>query len=317
MASIPSAACNRRDAPELTARSSDAVQRSTAGPHRIKTVFVVMMENSNWDDQHDGQQFIHGNPDCPFINGLLPKASYCTSYFDNPEAIHPSEPNYIWLEAASALGIRGDADPSPHRILTTEEHLTGFMMKTGISWKAYAEGIDGLSCPLSSRREYAPKHVPVLFFSDVVGNPPDPRSRVCIEHVRPYGELGTDLESDRVAAYNFITPNLCDDMHTPCTGNPAAQGDAWLARELPILLRSKAYREGGAIFLTWDESVGGEFPIGMIVLSPFAKGGGYTSTKKYYHSSMVATVESIFGLSPLIRDAAGRPDLADLFAAFP
>jgi hypothetical protein len=191
------------------------------------------------------------------------------------------------------------------------------MTKTGVSWKAYAEDIDGLACPLSSRGEYAPKHVPFLFFSDIVGNPPDRHSRACIEHVRPYGELASDLESDRVAAYNFITPNLCHDMHSACVGDPAAQGDAWLAHELPTLLRSKAYAAGGAIFITWDESVGGEHPIGMIVLSPFAKGGGYANNRKYYHSSLVATVEAVFGLSPLLGDAASRADLRDLFAAFP
>jgi hypothetical protein len=314
---LHSTACDRHETTPDSVRAPAEVQRSTAGTHRIKTVFVILMENSNWEDQHDGQQFIHSNPACPFINGLLSQASYCTNYFDTPEAVHPSEPNYIWLEAGSALGIVGDADPSPLRVLTTPDHLTGYMMKTGVAWKAYVEGIDGLTCPLTTRGAYAPKHVPFVFFSDVVGNPPDSRSRPCIEHVRPYGELASDLESDHVGAYNFITPNLCHDMHTPCEGDPAAQGDSWLAHELPAILRSRAYRDGGAVFLTWDESVGGEHPIGMVVLSPFAKGGGYANNRKYYHSSLVGTVEAVFGLSPLIRDAANRADLRDLFAAFP
>jgi hypothetical protein len=120
-----------------------------------------------------------------------------------------------------------------------------------------------------------------------------------------------------VAAYNFITPNQCDDMHSACGGDPVAQGDSWLAREVPALLRSKAYLDGGAIFITWDESVGGEHPIGLIVLSPFAKGRGYATNRKYYHSSLLATVEDIFGLSPLLGDAANRADLRDLFATFP
>ena len=54
----------------------------------------------------------------------------------------------------------------------------------------------------------------------------------------------------------------------------------------------------------------------MIVLSPLAKGKGYQSTIKYYHSSMVRTVEDVFGLTPLLNDAANQPNLSDLFTSF-
>jgi phosphatidylinositol-3-phosphatase len=53
------------------------------------------------------------------------------------------------------------------------------------------------------------------------------------------------------------------------------------------------------------------------VLSPFAKGGGYVSHTQYYHSSMLRTVQEIFGITPLIRDAANRPNLSDLFNQYP
>jgi hypothetical protein len=60
-----------------------------------------------------------------------------------------------------------------------------------------------------------------------------------------------------------------------------------------------------------------EVPIGMTVLSPLAKGKGYTSGTKYYHSSMLRMVQEVFGLTPLLRDAANQPDLSDLFSTFP
>jgi hypothetical protein len=52
------------------------------------------------------------------------------------------------------------------------------------------------------------------------------------------------------------------------------------------------------------------------VLSPLAKGNGYTSAVKYYHSSMVRTVQEVFlpGVA-LINDAANQPPLSDLFKA--
>jgi hypothetical protein len=71
------------------------------------------------------------------------------------------------------------------------------------------------------------------------------------------------------------------------------------------------------LFITWDESEGGEFPIGMIVLSPSAKGHGYHNAITYFHSSLLRTIEEIFNVGPLLRDAANRPDLSDLFNSFP
>ena len=55
----------------------------------------------------------------------------------------------------------------------------------------------------------------------------------------------------------------------------------------------------------------------MIVLSPFAKGHGYSNTIHYTHGSTLRTFQEIFGVTPLIRDAANQTDLSDLFVSFP
>ena len=55
----------------------------------------------------------------------------------------------------------------------------------------------------------------------------------------------------------------------------------------------------------------------MIVISPFAKGGGYSNTTRYTHGSMLRTIEEIFGVKPLLRDAAKEKDLSKMFAVFP
>jgi hypothetical protein len=124
-----------------------------------------------------------------------------------------------------------------------------------------------------------------------------------------------DLASNRVAQYNFITPNLCDDMHNNCSPlyNGPLQGDDWLATEIPKITNSFAYKNNGAIFITWDEGGIDESPIGMIVLSPLAKGGGYASTNYYDHSSTLRTMQEIFGVTPFLRNAANALDLSDLF----
>ena len=47
------------------------------------------------------------------------------------------------------------------------------------------------------------------------------------------------------------------------------------------------------------------------------RGGGYYNSIPYTHSSTLRTVEELFGVSPLLNDAANASDLADLFATFP
>jgi phosphatidylinositol-3-phosphatase len=274
------------------------------------TVFMILMENHNWSD-------IKNNPSAPYINNsLLPMASHAEQYY-NPPGIHPSEPNYLWLEAGTNFGINNDADPYANRQSSTK-HLVTLLNNAHISWKSYQENISGTACPLTGNNLYAPKHNPMVFFDDIT-NSNNPNSPYCIAHVRPYTELATDLQQQTQARYNFITPNQCNDMHSTCAPNndSVKQGDTWLAQNLPAILSSAAYKSGGIVFITWDEGEGGDGPIGMIVLSPDAKGGGYSNTIHYTHSSTLRTLEEIFGVTPLLGDAANATDLRDLFKTFP
>src|SRR3989442_656759 len=287
-----------------------ATPSATPGPTAsIKTVFVIVMENHNWSA-------IQGSPSAPYINNaLLPQASYATEYF-NPPGNHPSEPNYLWLEAGTNFGVSNDNPPSDNHQSTTT-HLVTLLKNAGLSWKAYEEGINGTSCPLTDSYPYATKHNPMIFFDDVTGTN-NPNSAYCIAHERPYTELATDLQNNTVANYNFITPNLCDDMHDSCspTNDEILQGDTWLSHEVPKILNSQAYKNGGALFITWDEGANGsDGPIGTIVLSPYAKGNGYSNTIHYTHSSTLRTIQEIFHVTPLLGDAANAADLSDLFVA--
>jgi phosphatidylinositol-3-phosphatase len=292
--------------PKNTTPSSSLSTKTMSDKH----VFLIVMENHNWSD-------IKNNPSAPYINHtLLPIASYAEQYY-NPPGNHPSEPNYLWLEAGTNFGISNDADPTANH-QSTSKHLVTLLSNAGISWKSYQEGISGTECPLIGSGLYAPKHNPMVFFDDVT-NTNDPNSSNCISHIRPSTELATDLQHSTEANYNFITPHLCDDMHDTCApiNDPVKQGDSWLAQNLPTILNSQAYKNGGVVFITWDEGEGGDGPIGMIVLSNNAKGGGYSNTIHYTHSSTLRTLEEIFGVTPLLGDAANATDLGDLFKTFP
>jgi Phosphoesterase family len=106
-----------------------------------KTVFLTMMENHNWSD-------IKNSPSAPYINHtLLPMASYAEQYY-NPPGNHPSEPNYLWLEAGTNFGISDDANPGVNHQGTTQ-HLVTLLNNAHISWKSYQESISGTVCPLT------------------------------------------------------------------------------------------------------------------------------------------------------------------------
>lgn len=284
--------------PPLTSSLTPIPSPRSSLPTPIKTVFVIVMENTNWSDITSSQT--------PYLaNTLVPLGAHAEQYY-NPPGNHPSLPNYLWLEAGTNFGISDDGDPATYHQGTTR-HLTALLQQKKIPWKAYEEDISGTDCPLENTGNYVVRHDPFAFFDDVTGNM-DSQSSYCIQHIRPYSELATDLAHNSVARYNFITPNTCDDTHD-C---PLQDGDTWLSHEVPAILNSRAYRDGGVLFITWDEAGTGDGPIGLIALSPFAK-PHYANTIHYTHSSLLRTLEEIFGVSPLLGDAANAQDLGDLF----
>lgn len=286
----------------------------------IKTVFVIVMENHSW------ATIKNAGASATYINQtLLSMGAHAEQYF-TPPGLHPSEPNYIWLEAGDSLGIDDDGPPADNHQATTD-HLVAQLEKKGLTWRSYAEDIGGDDCPLEKVKSYDPKHTPQVYFDDVTDTN-DPSSAKCKEHVRPFTELAQDLQANTVARYNFITPNLCNDMHgelnLTCnfiTTDRIKKGDDWLRTNIPTILASDAYKQNGVVFVAWDEgdeSLGqdaSDGPIPLFVLSPLAK-PGYSSNTTFTHSSLLRTIETIFGV-PYLRGAQSSNDLSEMFTSFP
>jgi hypothetical protein len=249
------------------------------------TVFTIVMENRSRGD-------ILGNKDAPFINSLASQNAVAQGYSDS--LVHPSEPNYIWLVAGQNFGIRDDNAPADHHI-ATRSHLVDQLEMQGVSWKAYQESM-GAPCGLTSHYPYEPKHDPFVYFDDVNGwdGKAFQPSQRCIAHVVDYSELDRDLAAGTLPRYVFITPNMVNDMHDASV----AQGDAWLAREVPKILGSDAFNRGGVLFLTWDEGSKNSDDPPMIVVSPNAK-RGLVSQTPYSASSYLKTVQKLLGVEPL------------------
>ena len=197
----------------------------------IQHVFVIVLENHGASD-------IYGNTThAPYINNtLLPMGGRASNFVDKLPSL-PSEPHYVWMEAGTnAFADRtftNDNNPSSSNSTSSTAHLSAQLTAAGQSWLSYQEGLNSTSgtCPIAASGNYAPKHDPFIFFKDVAGNPPSKTNAFCTAHHKAYSAFAADLANNRVAAYNFITPNLCHDMHSnSCTGSsdPIKHGDTWL-----------------------------------------------------------------------------------------
>lgn len=279
-------------------------------PAPIHTVFYVLMAHTPWSN-------ISGSPSAPYINHtLLPMGAHAESYYAAPDQISNSLPNVVWLEAGADFGLTKNVLPSVFHS-ATKTHLVDQLEAAGVTWKAYVEGVTAGQCPIVDNYPYRTFHVPFLYFDDVVGSPPSPVTKRCTEHVVPYSQLAADLASQSAPRYAFVVPDMCDDMHDDCnTGDPIKQGDDWLKANVPAILSSKAYAAAGAVFIAWDYSNTGYDPIGFIALSAKAR-GGFASKAKHTTSSTLRSLQTIFGVSPSIGDAANASDIGEMFTSFP
>jgi hypothetical protein len=348
---------------------------------RVKTVFVIAMENHNWTQPTPASspQQIFQNQYAPFINslvngtsGISGEVAYATNYINAGVGVHPSEPNYIWAEAGQNFGVFNDDNPyhsdcSPDTVQMTDQHLSAFLTQARESWRSYQEDTDVTSenvplaknlwtVPLfstsgtftgsllnsynySNQFNYASKHNPMVFFTDTNGGCNTTTSNPLRTQYAPLQQLALDLQNDDVADYNWITPNQYNDQHTTLTngyGGPSgtptkddrariAQGDNFLARVVPLIMASEAYKDHGLIVLWWDESEGGDSPaftLPFIVISRDVRktwnGLPYASAIQFSHSSTLRTMQEVFDVDPKagygwLGDAANATDLSSLF----
>jgi phosphatidylinositol-3-phosphatase len=279
---------------------------SPSGGHRglphFSHVVIVVMEN------HDYGQII-GNPDAPYINSLARRHALSTGY----QAIaHPSLPNYLALIGGSTFGVHSNCMDC----LQTAPNLVDQLEAHGISWKAYMEDMPSPCFTGSASGNYAKKHNPFVYFTDITSNPGRCRKVV------PLTQVVADLGRHALPQFAFITPDRCHDMHD-CSERT---GDTYLSQLLPTILRELG--PSGVLFLTWDEGRPGPATTEAGSCCPTAQGGqvvmiaagpgalqGASVGTAYNHYSLLLTIEEAWGLERLGLTACScvKP-LSDLLA---
>ncbi len=322
-----------------------------AAPPPINHVFVIVLENKDYDATFGPAS------KAPYLSKTLTSEGQLLTHYYGIG--HESLDNYIAMVSGQSpnpqtqadcqiyseflpgtIGADGQALGAGCVYPATVKTIADQLEAKGLTWKGYMDDMKTscrhptINAPDGTQKakvgdQYAARHNPFVYFHSIIDRP------ICQQRDVPLDQLPGDLASaSRTPNYSFITPDLCNDGHdAPCVdGRPGGlvSSDAFLKTWVPRILNSDAYRSGGLLIVTFDESGsgaedccgepsgpntpnnGGPTPgngggrTGAVVLSPFVKPGIVNDTP-YNHYALLRSVEDIFGLGHL--GYAGRPGL--------
>jgi len=233
----------------------------------------------------------------PYFNQLKAQCGYESNSYG---VTHPSLPNYLALTGGSTFGITDDNPPASHPI--SAPSIFSELSDAGMTWKSYEESMSS-NCQLTAAGRYAPKHNPAAYYTGL--------QTQCAADDVPLGTttggaLRSDLASNALPNFSFVTPNLCNDMHD-CS---LATGNRWLATWLPIITNSQPYAAGTtAVFITFDEDNGktGNHVYTVAVAPSIAAGTTVSTTADQY--AVLRTTLEMLGLPTDLGAAATAPSL--------
>jgi acid phosphatase len=250
---------------------------------RFEHVIVVVLENEN-------QGSVLGNDDAPSFNSLAKRFAVLSHYGG---VAHPSLPNYLAMVSGSTHGITTDCTTC----LVSSQNLADSLERAHLSWKTYAEGLPRPGFTGGSAGLYAKKHVPFLYFRDVVSRPER------LRRVVPFRQFWRDLAAAALPSFSLVVPNLCHDMHD-C---PVRVGDRWLGGFLSAVLRNSQL-DDSVVFVVTDEpsTARPTNVVPALALGPLVAPGARYS-RRTSHYGLLRTIEDAWGLPRLGHSARARP----------
>jgi hypothetical protein len=319
-------------------------------PGPVKHVFVVSLTSSGYEAAFGGAGQM------PYLSGTLrPKGELLSGLKLLDEAALPNSiaavsgqppnadtaadcPSYDEFPATARANSSGVLSGSGCVYPVETLSLADQLETAGLSWRAYVEGMadesgEPANCvhPEPGATEtpvtggYSSRLNPFVHFHSLLD------LGACATGDVPLTGLEKDLRKiDTTASYAWVSPNLCDAGVTgQCpAGTPegAAAADAFLARVVPAILASPAYKRDGLLIVTFGaanqtstataatgettttgttpSTTGDPLKVGTLLLSPFLTPGA-TDGAAYDPYSLLRSVEDLFALEPLAR--AGAP----------
>ena len=176
----------------------------------------------------------------PWLKALGDKYGVATNYYSDEKG---SLLDYLWLSSGSAersFGCNGNQCTNA----ITDDNIFRELNKAGMSWNVYADALPKFGFMGMFAGNYAKRHDPAVWYSDVVHNPEQQ------QNVVPFTQFPVDVAAKNLPDYSIIIPNLEDDAHN---GTPEA-ADQWLKTNIGPLLKSQYFQSGknNVLFITFD-----------------------------------------------------------------
>ncbi|HVD40619.1 MAG TPA: alkaline phosphatase family protein [Solirubrobacterales bacterium] len=300
--------------PEAPVVPSSEPEAPEAGP--VKHVFLVSLASPGYEAAFGATSQM------PYLSGeLRPQGVLLTNYslldsapLPNSFAAVSGQPP---TEASKAGCPEVEACLYDVETLTLADQLVGGRY----SWHGYFEGMtdsegkpdncvqpDPAAPGAETAGGYSPSLNPFVFFHTLLdlGD--------CNENDVPFDELAGDLKkADATANFSYLSPNLCNaGFRGKCpAGTPdgAAAADAFLAKVVPEILASPAYKADGLVIVSFgaadpaplaDPAAAPEDPkkVGALLLSPLLAPGG-ADAAQYTPYSLLRSIEDLFALEAL------------------
>ena len=342
---LPSSAPAAESAPPAaeSERPETPTEPEALEPGPIQHVFLVSVASPGYDAAFGTASQM------PYLSGeLRPQGALLTNYSLLETAALPNGiaatsgqppntatnencPTYEEFASASANSrgvISGDGCIYPVETLTLADQFVGARLR----WHGYFEGMtdaegkaDNCVHPEPEAAEvpgasgYSARLNPFVFYHSLLdlGD--------CDENDVPLDGLAKDLKKpDSTANFSYISPNLCnagfrDQCPEGAAAGPAA-ADAFLAKVVPEILASPAYKKDGLLIVSFgaadpDPAAPPSDPkkVGAVLVSPLLAPGA-TDAAPYTPYSVLRSIDELFNLQPLA--AAGGTQVRSFASAF-
>lgn len=253
--------------------------RKANAPSRGPAAHVILIIEEN----HGYSTVVHQSR-MPWLKALGDKYGIATNYFSDEKG---SLLDYLWLSSGSNESKFGcGGNQCSHAI--TDNNIFRQLNKAGMSWNVYADSLPKFGFMGMFAGNYAKRHNPAVWYSDVMKSPDQQ------QNVVPFTQFPVDVAAHNLPDYSIIIPNLKDDAHN---GTPEA-ADQWLKTNIAGLLHSKYFYAGEntVMFITFDN--GDDDEQGQVFTAVVGQSviPGVQVNTPFKHENTLRTIMQLLGL---------------------
>jgi len=255
-----------------TPRKANAPSRGPAAH-----VILIVEENQSFSTVYHKQM--------PWLSALGDKYGIATNYFSDEKG---SLLDYLWLSSGSSeVSFGCDGNRCTQNI--TDSNIFRELNKAGMSWNVYADSLPNPGFMGMFAGNYAKRHNPAVWYSDVIDDPAQQ------QNVVPFTQFPVDVAAGNLPDYSIIVPNLQDDAHN---GTPA-MADQWLKTNIGPLLDSQYFQAGenSVMFITFDNGYKDEQGQVFTAIVGQSIIPGVKVNTPFRHENTLRTIMQLLGLN--------------------